>query len=374
MPKRSYKKKSKSKGKKSAEDSNSEEGRNQEEGESSDESDYSEKEEDFILNIQQQLKVFPKIAALGQLFLKYTGSRRRKPQDRNVKVVFHENNTPKQISWGSGSRKIDFDEILYISWGHWTPVFQARKEELNPDLSFSIVAKSQTLDLYASNKALTELWVKGLRKLINQTDEQALELSKKGLENKSNEGLQTKKRKDKDKSTKGHKTQAQSLLVLQQDLFVMTTTTVFRNLEEERIWSIDQSVRDRFNPKLMYEEVLRHDVPWRSWNQWVRAKVVEYLKENGRLLTQNSSSSPYENQYTQPVQQVVYPTIVQSVPTQPIYQQPVQSQVLGTQPFIVPSTTQMTSNGSLPNVPNTLNVSKITDLTGAKQEEQCNLM
>ena len=53
-------------------------------------------------------------------------------------------------------------------------------------------------------------------------------------------------------------------MLLQQDLFVMTTTTVFRNLEEERVWEIDQSVRDRFNAKVLYEEALKQDIPWRQ--------------------------------------------------------------------------------------------------------------
>merc|ERR1712228_621444 len=75
-----------------------------------------------------KLKNFDKIAATGQLFLKYTGKRRRKPQDRIVKVSFDNKYKPKQISWGSGSRHIDFNEILYIAWGHWTPVFEARRK------------------------------------------------------------------------------------------------------------------------------------------------------------------------------------------------------------------------------------------------------
>ncbi len=63
----------------------------------------------------------------------------------------------------------------------------------------------------------------------------------------------------------------------------MTTTTVFRNLEEERIWDIDQSVRERFNAKSLYELALREDIPWRQWNHWVREKIVTYLRENNRI-------------------------------------------------------------------------------------------
>merc|ERR1712228_64162 len=83
---------------------------------------------DPVMTLKEQLKNFDKIAATGQLFLKYTGKRRRKPQDRIVKVSFDNKYKPKQISWGSGSRHIDFNEILYIAWGHWTPVFEARRK------------------------------------------------------------------------------------------------------------------------------------------------------------------------------------------------------------------------------------------------------
>ena len=81
-------------------------------------------------------------------------------------------------------------------------------------------------------------------------------------------------------------------MLLQQDLFVMTTTTVFRNLEEERIWDIDQSVRGRFNAKSLYELALREDIPWRQWNHWVREKIVTYLRENSRFRDRNGNNAP----------------------------------------------------------------------------------
>merc|ERR1712087_541171 len=59
-----------------------------------------------------------------------------------------------------------------------------------------------------------------------------------------------------------------------------------RNLEEERIWEIDQGVRERFNAKSLYELALREDIPWRQWNHWVREKIVAYLRENKMLLQQ----------------------------------------------------------------------------------------
>lgn len=73
----------------------------------------------------------------------------------------------------------------------------------------------------------------------------------------------------------------------QQDLFGMTTTAVFRNLVEERIWDIDQSVHERFNAKSLYEMAQRENIPWRQWEHWIREKIVTYLRENFRIITNN---------------------------------------------------------------------------------------
>jgi len=56
-------------------DKGSEEEESQESGE---EEEASERDEEPVLSVAQQLKSFPKTAALGQLFLKYTGRRKRK--------------------------------------------------------------------------------------------------------------------------------------------------------------------------------------------------------------------------------------------------------------------------------------------------------
>merc|ERR1712087_403901 len=223
-------------------------------GESDDEEDYSTEEEtdsdydDPVLSLKEQLKNFDKIAATGQLFLKYTGKRRRKPQDRIVKVSFDNKYKPKQISWGSGSRHIDFSEIMYIAWGHWTPVFEARKDQLDSKLCFSVVGKQQILDVQAQSKEMAELWVKGLRKLIGHSDEKSEKLAKQAMESGNLPGFNKNKDMSETKrAEREHKKRTKSLMLSQQDLFIMTTTTVFRNLEEERIWDIDQSVRERFN-------------------------------------------------------------------------------------------------------------------------------
>ncbi|ETO11692.1 hypothetical protein RFI_25684, partial [Reticulomyxa filosa] len=256
-----------------------------------------------ILNVKQQLPLFSKIAAIGQLFLKHTGSRRRRPQDRIVKIKFDSNAAPKQISWGGGSRHIAFEDILYIAWGHWTPAFQERKECLDPKLCFSIVGKTQILDLEAQSKEMAELWVKGLRKLIAQTNEEAEKLCEQGLQN-ANLGEESQSKKSKNaKNNNEQKRYPMHVIQVQQDLFLMTTMSVFRTLQEERIWDIDQSVKDRFDPKILYEEALRQDISWRQWNKWIRDMVVCYLIENNRMIAL-PSSAPTTNQSVLPIQYV----------------------------------------------------------------------
>lgn len=125
----------------------------------------------FFNRANRDLVGFSVIARTGQLFLKYTGTRRRKPQDRIVKVAFNENG-PQDISWGSGEkRRIDVSQIQSVLWGLKTPAFEARKDQLDADLCFSIVADSVTLDLAATTKQTAELWVRGLRQMLGLRDD-----------------------------------------------------------------------------------------------------------------------------------------------------------------------------------------------------------
>merc|ERR1712087_981759 len=172
---------------------------------------------------------------------------------------------------------------------------------------------------------MAELWVKGLRKLCGQTDEKSDKLAKQAFESgnlpghRSGHGMGVSESK---RAEREHKKRTKSLMLLQQDLFVMTTTTVFRNLEEERIWDIDQSVRERFNAKSLYELALREDIPWRQWNHWVREKIVTYLRDNNRL-------APTQNQYGQ---QQMYGNQQQMYQQQMYQQQQMQQQNMYGQP------------------------------------------
>eukprot|EP01084_Bolivina_argentea_P205151 350531_1 len=221
---------------------------------------------------------FMKIAQAGQLFYKYTGKRRRKPQDRIIKVSFDDDENPKQISWGSGTRNIPFNEIQYIAHGHWTPVFKARKDQLDPKLCFSVVSKDTIVNIAPCtyNPTLVNIWVKGLRMLLNQSDEEADRLSKERSVRLSL--MKQIKQRQKKNSDRKDKKRTKSLMLLNTDLFKMTMMTVFQDLETEG-WFIDQSVKEQLDVVIVYQEVLRLDIVWRQWNNWFAEKVVTHLKE-----------------------------------------------------------------------------------------------
>ena len=248
----------------------------------SDPDDGSDEEEE---DVETLLPRFHKIAAMGQLFFRHAGSKNRnRPQDRVVKVAFHSNGKPKEISWGSGSRKIAFNDVLYVAYGHYTPVFDVRKDFLDKKKCFSVVAKDgKTLDLEGYSENVAELWVRGLRRLLGQNDEKAEIMAKKNFKNLLNATKEAKKAKS------VNKRQINDIMRLQQDLFIMSTHTVFRNLDEERIWNVNQTVRDKFSPKEMYQVALKADIPWRQWQHWIREKVTTYCRENNLVNVETHS-------------------------------------------------------------------------------------
>jgi len=222
---------------------------------------------------------FHRAASVGQLFLKHTGKRRRKPQDRFVKVTFDQDGEPRNISWGSGSRHINFEDICTITWGHWTPVFTERKETLNPNLCFSVIGREQILDLQAPEREVAELWVLGLRALKELDNDESDRIAQEMKSNGTMPGLRKRRKEDKpSKRTTRREKRTKSLMMLQQDLFVMTCTTVFRNIEEEGQYVITPAIRDKFDAKVMYDEALQQDIPWRQWNTWVRQRIMDHLK------------------------------------------------------------------------------------------------
>merc|ERR1711879_702019 len=95
------------------------------------------------------------------------------------------------------------------------------------------------------------------------------------------------------------------VIKLQQDLFIMTTHTVLRELEEERIWIVDEEVRSAFAPQKMWPTVLKADVPWRTWQHWLREQITAYCRDNGKFaqpqqMDQRVPTVPWNVHTTQP--------------------------------------------------------------------------
>eukprot|EP01083_Nonionella_stella_P222672 794327_1 len=97
----------------------------------------------------------------------------------------------------------------------------------------------------------------------------------------------------------------------------MTVTTVFRNLEEERIWEINDAVRERFNAESLYKIVLQEDLPWRQWNEFVRNKIVTYLRENNMVNVNGMQQYPTQPLYHQQHEVQQYPATYQHNPNHP---------------------------------------------------------
>eukprot|EP01083_Nonionella_stella_P249144 861807_1 len=162
----------------------------------SSDSDYSSystsSDSSYAPTLKERLKTFDKIACTGQLFIQHTsrgGTTYPRTRDVIVKVSFDHRYRPVQISCGSGKYHGDvvlkFNDILYVSWGHYTKVFVQKKHYLNSPACFSVVSKDKVLDLQAhrSNQVdQVELWVKGLRKLLGMTDEKSDKLAKSRME------------------------------------------------------------------------------------------------------------------------------------------------------------------------------------------------
>ena len=254
--------------------------------EKDEEDEWSSSEDDF--DITELLDNFQQIARLGAKFSRHAGKRiHKKPQLRTVKVSFDEDGKPSTLSWGAGSRAIKMKDIWYISWGHCTPTFLARKDKLEPMKCFSIVGHSekQVLDLEAYTKRDAKIWVKGLRKLINQSDKKADELAEMNLQRLMQyaQKQQQAKQQLKDKQLR--------VVKLQQDLFVMTVEAVYKELEEQKIWKIDNNVRKHFDAATMYENVLKQDVAWRKWQWYVREQITNYLRENNLVRSNHASTN-----------------------------------------------------------------------------------
>merc|ERR1719150_1179738 len=99
--------------------------------------------------LQWSMESFIRTASNGTLFKKHKYRRRNNNDSRYVpKEVFikvnidAETGNPLRITWGTGNRHVEWENVKLIAWGHHTPTFTAmtQNKSMNPNTCFSVVS------------------------------------------------------------------------------------------------------------------------------------------------------------------------------------------------------------------------------------------
>jgi len=266
------------------------------EDEEEEEDDHREVEQAKTGPFKLDMKTFIRTAGNGTLFAKHKYRRRwdddarYQPKEVFIKVNFDaENGDPLRITWGTGNRHVEWNTVKLIAWGLHTPTYTAMKERLdiNEKTCFSVVSTHTILDVQNEDTSTVEMWVKGLRHLLGQSDEEADKLSEELRKHPPTTKKRPRKRKEPE--PKQRKDRTESLILLQKDLFILTTTTVFRNLEEQ-YYPITQDIKMEFNPNDMYKLALEEDISWRKWQPWLTEKVINRMRERGLLADKGATT------------------------------------------------------------------------------------
>jgi len=252
-----------------------------------------------------KMKNFVRTASNGTLFKKHKYRKRWGDDDRYqpkevfIKVNFDaETNEPLRITWGTGNRHVEWETVKLIAHGLHTPTYTAMKKRMHvdPRTCFSVVSTHTILDVQSDNANTVLMWVTGLRKLLGQSDEEAEKLSEELRKHPPTAQKKRRKdrRRDRDQSTqqtKQRKDRTESLILLQKDLFILTTTTVFRNLEEQ-YFPLNEEIKSEFNPNDLYKQALKEDISWRKWQPWLTEKIINRMREKGLLSAGKKESAP----------------------------------------------------------------------------------
>ena len=211
-------------------------------------------------------KELKRILSKGQIFYKYVGKRRRKPQDRNIKVYFGRYGKPTEIHWGATPGEIYFDDIKYIASGLWTKVFQSRKDDLAQEahLCFSIVGKHRILDLKAETKEIAEFWVNSLRILLGHDQTLSDRLYKEGWESMMESENDVKHRNTVNNT--------------QDELFKMIFHTTVKKLRDDGTLKDEHDVTQSLDINALYNKALKENISWRQWRSWVRNEIMDHFQ------------------------------------------------------------------------------------------------
>merc|ERR1719410_1765948 len=213
---------------------------------------------------------FKKEGSHGHMFTVYHPRKNRTPHERFVKISFKDGE-PQDISWGSGAdRMIKWSDIKFVIKGKKTTTMLVWKDMADDEHTFSVITPEKTLDCSASDDHSRDIWADGITKLLGQSeaDRQAAQ----DAYDPNTEVTDVEKPREK----------TQSQLQTQRNLFAMIVKTTFREINYEGLYGfVGEPVQAEFKSDVFYQKALASGVPWREWDDWVRADIVNYLVQNG---------------------------------------------------------------------------------------------
>merc|ERR1719499_2187248 len=201
---------------------------------------------------------------------KMSNLRLRKSPLRFVKIDFS-GGEPASISWGSGDRNIAWTDVKFVCKGVVANTMKTWEAECDAGHVFSVVGATRTLDCQASNDHDMEVWVKGITKLLGQSEEDRA-AAQEGYNPNAEEVGDVEKPREK----------TASQLQTQRNLFNMIVKTTFREINFEGLYGfLGEPVQVEFKDDKFYQKAIGLNVPWRDWEVWVRSEVCAYLVDNG---------------------------------------------------------------------------------------------
>ena len=236
---------------------------------------------------------FANVSRKGYNFNRPVG---RKTRSTNIKIIYSDKSCkiPLEIKWRKNVY-IDWNDILFISHGHWTRKFdnyilRNPDKKMYKNSCFSIILFDTTLDIIAENQDIAIFWVNGLRNLLNHTNEFSIKISIKYLQTEYFKGIKPKQlnnQNNNNNQTNNNINMDTNTFLKISDDFTNTLYYVYQEMMKENEWYIDYKVKMKMNSKYLYKKANQENIKWYQWKIWIRQKLEEHLKLNNRRITQH---------------------------------------------------------------------------------------
>merc|ERR1719189_1057736 len=140
------------------------------------------------------------------------------------------------------------------------------KDQVTDANAFSLIGATTTVDFSASDEHTRDVWVKGLTKLLGQSEEDRAA---------AQEAYDPNAAEVTDLEQKREKTGSQ--MQTQRNLFSMQVKTIIREINFEGLYGvINDMVKEEFNSDVFYQKAIGSQTDWRGWDQWIRKQIVDY--------------------------------------------------------------------------------------------------